>query len=149
VKAIVVDVSLALKWVLVEADSESALRVLTSGVDVHAPDFLLVEAANVLWKKSRRGQLGGDAHAVLATLREAPIALHVDLNLLDRALELGLQTGRTVYDCLYLALAERLDTVVVTADERFVNALSGTAWRDRAVTLQAWVADLPAEPGAD
>ena len=36
------------------------------------------------------------------------------------ALELSLKLNHPLQDCLYLALAERLDATLVTADERFV-----------------------------
>ena len=41
--------------------------------------------------------------------------------LIERALELALFLDHPIYDCLYLACAESLDKVLVTADERFLR----------------------------
>jgi predicted nucleic acid-binding protein len=46
--------------------------------------------------------------------------------LLPQAYRIAVETGRTVYDCLYLALAQVHGCTMVTADERFYNALSHT-----------------------
>ena len=43
--------------------------------------------------------------------------------LLDSALDLAIQLNHPIYDCLYLALALRHDTDVITADRRFVSAI--------------------------
>jgi len=53
----VVDASVAVKWVVPEALSEHAERVLATDEELLAPDLLLVEAANALWKKTERGEL--------------------------------------------------------------------------------------------
>ena len=47
-------------------------------------------------------------------------------DLVEAALELALRLGRSVYDCLYLALAVKKRLVMVSADKRLVNALAGT-----------------------
>jgi len=39
------------------------------------------------------------------------------------AYALATATGRSVYDAMYLALAVRLDTQLITADEKLANAL--------------------------
>jgi predicted nucleic acid-binding protein len=41
----------------------------------------------------------------------------------ERAFELALETNSSIYDCLYLALAETLKCRMVTADRRFFQAL--------------------------
>ena len=45
---------------------------------------------------------------------------------------------QTVYDCLYLALAEARDSVMVTADRRFHDVVSESVWSDRIV----WIEDV-------
>ena len=58
---VVVDTSLVVKWLLPEPDSPSALeqrrRWEAEGVVPSAPDFLLLEVHNVLWKKLQRGEI--------------------------------------------------------------------------------------------
>ena len=51
---------------------------------------------------------------------------------------LALELGLPVYDCIYLALAERLDRTLITADKRFLNALDASRHESRAVDLETW-----------
>ncbi len=136
---IVVDASVGVKWLVREADAVVAEVALADGVTLHAPEFFLIEVGNVLWKKQRSGDLSTEeARALLETLSDVGVVCHSDGALAGRALEIAIATSRTVYDCTYLALAERLKATLVTADERFVNGLAGTEWEGRAITLSAW-----------
>jgi predicted nucleic acid-binding protein len=68
---LIIDASVALKWVLHDADSDKAIALLTSD-SLAAPELFWVECANVLWAKARRGQIGaGDARAALAAIDAA------------------------------------------------------------------------------
>ncbi len=49
--------------------------------------------------------------------------LHPSLPLLDRALAIALKARIAVYDCVYVALAEREGCELITADRRVFNAL--------------------------
>ena len=53
---LVVDASIAVKWVLPEPDSERARALILRG-DLTAPDLLRLEVANALWKQARRGAI--------------------------------------------------------------------------------------------
>ena len=134
---VVVDASVAVKWVVPEPDSAAATALRSAG-ELIAPETWIVEAANALWKYVARGQLNAtQAELRLAELRSAPVAAsNIDQDI-DDALELAIDLNHPIYDCLYLALALRLDAYVVTADRRFV-ALSGKrpdlAGRVRALT---------------
>ena len=55
------------------------------------------------------------------------------------AYQLALDTQRSVYDCLYLALAEAIDGVMITADHKFYSSLTGGSYGRRVL----WVEDLP------
>jgi predicted nucleic acid-binding protein len=118
---IVVDASVALKWVLDEPDSEAAVTLRRE--ELIAPVLWLAEAANALWRGVRIGQLTADqANAGFSELRNAPVASLAMEPHLDRALQLAMELGHPVYDCIYLALALHHDTHVVTADRRFAAA---------------------------
>jgi predicted nucleic acid-binding protein len=120
---IVVDASVALKWVVSETGSDAADALLEQ--DLMAPVLWLAEAANVLWRRARTGEITAEqASARLSELREAPVAsLPIEPHL-ELALKLASEIGRPVYDCIYLALALHHQTHVVTADHRFVSAAS-------------------------
>ena len=133
--AIIVDASVALKWVLDEDDSPLARALATR--DLGAPDLLWSECANGLWRWARIGALPNRvALERFAALRRAPVALTPTGHLLDRALMLAIEIGHPVYDCVYLALAVSSGAKVVSADRRFVNAVRRHAsLSDRVVLL--------------
>lgn len=117
---IVVDASVALKWVLEEPGSEAALRLRQE--NLVAPALWLVEAANVLWLRVRIGDVDADeAAARYRELVSAPVTSLPNEPLLPEALQLATKIAHPVYDCLYLALALREDSHVVTADRRFAR----------------------------
>lgn len=122
--SVVVDASVALKWVVPEVLSEHADSLLAGDEELIAPDLLLVEAANALWKKRRRGELSAsEAATCLGTLMEAGVVTHPTGPLLARALVLAERLDHPVYDCSYVALAERERATLVTADERLLGKL--------------------------
>lgn len=129
----VIDTSVVVKWAVEEEGTEAALTLI--GTDIIAPDLLKAELANALWKKVKRGEI--DALQAAASFAEvtplldyAPVAGHA-----DRALAIGLELGHPIYDCFFLALAEFLDTKLITSDARLAKACSGTPWSDRIAIL--------------
>lgn len=108
---------------------------------LEAPDLLLVECANILWKKTRIGDLTKKrAGESLEALFDAPVAFMASRDLLGHALELSLELRHPVYDCLYLALAAERNLPLVTADERLAAAARG---KKRALRILL-LAELPA-----
>lgn len=128
-KTLVVDASVAVKWFLPEPDAEPAVALLRAGHRLLAPDLLWIEVASVLWKVARREALTADeAGRMISDAAAFPVEILESGPLLTDALRIATATDRTVYDSLYVALAAREDAVMVTADERLVNALANTAW---------------------
>jgi predicted nucleic acid-binding protein len=125
VSAFVVDASVVVKWFVPEIHSDKARRLLTLSHEYFAPDVLLAEAANTIWKKVRRRELRPEdgRRLVVDIGRIAVDAIPCRL-LVDDACALAVTTERTVYDCLYLALAVRLDALMLTADERLMAGLA-------------------------
>jgi predicted nucleic acid-binding protein len=133
---LVVDASVAVKWLIQEPLSDKAIAVLARPEALIAPDLLVAEVANVLWKKVRSGELTEIvALERFAALRSMGLDLRPSPPLAARALSFAIEAKRTVYDALYLALAEQEDCLFVTADERFVNALMHMKEGKRAVWL--------------
>jgi len=115
---VVIDASVALKWVLDEPGSEAAAALRRE--ELIAPGLWLAEAANALWRYVRLGQLTSEEAIVfLSELISAPIASLPMERHIERALGLGTEIGHPIYDCIYLALALHYDTHVLTADRRF------------------------------
>lgn len=120
--AVVVDASVALKWVIQEEGWAEARQLILDEVLI-APDLLFIECANVLWAKVRRGQiLRPHAQAAMAAIESAPIRpvsshLHA-----SAAQAIAFDIDQTAYDSLYLAVALAERAVVVTADEALARA---------------------------
>jgi predicted nucleic acid-binding protein len=134
---LVVDASVALKWVLPEEDSELAEGLLDRGVRLCAPAFIYVELANALWFQMRAGKLNEtEAAGCMRDLRQAPLELWDGEEPLPSTLEWAHRLDHAVYDCAYLAVALRLDGTYVTADRRFWQKTSTRdELRDRVVLL--------------
>ncbi len=125
---VVVDASLALKWLVGEEDSEKATALLRSwgrgGRQLVAPHLLAAEVTNALHRKVVQGDLErAQAVRLIERLTALPFELHDSPGLHRRALELAGELGQGAsYDCHYLALAEALDCKYWTADDRFYRA---------------------------
>jgi predicted nucleic acid-binding protein len=126
-KPLVVDASVAAKWFLPEPDAPAALRLLDGRHRLAAPDLIRAEIGNLAWKLHTRGALAAqEASDMIEHFLSLPLEIHDSTYLLAPALEIAIATRRTVYDSLYLALALELDGTVVTADERWLNALANS-----------------------
>jgi predicted nucleic acid-binding protein len=129
--AVVIDTSLAVKWVLVEPYSQAAAALLKEWRDrdvrLTAPGLLAYEAANALFKRVRLGAMSAaDAAIGLVGIMETVHDLDHDRLTHHRALILAQHLSRpTPYDAHYLALAEREGCECWTADERLWNAVKG------------------------
>ena len=125
-KNLVVDTCVVVKWFLPEVDSDRALMLRESfqagAINLLAPDLLLIEFANVLWKQRQALDLE-EAGRILVELRTWDLDLIASDKLLDDALRLAYEYQRTVYDALYLALAQQEGCDLITADERLYNAV--------------------------
>jgi predicted nucleic acid-binding protein len=135
---LVIDASIAIKWVIEEAGTAQALA-LRRRATLIAPDLLVAECANVLWKKVRRQEILKE-EAVLAArlLQGSSIELLPTRSLLEPATRLAVELDHPAYDCLYLALAIEKDCPFVTADERFRDKLRRTrrrTLRGKAISL--------------
>lgn len=127
----VLDASIALKCVLLEAGTDKALALqqdFQNGIhELIAPDTLYVEVAHALTRASRRRIIPpSDVEPKFADVLAATPRIYPHIPLLSRAIELSTQFSIGVYDCLYVALAEWESCELVTADQKLVNALHPT-----------------------
>jgi predicted nucleic acid-binding protein len=124
----VLDSSVALKWVLPEADSGIALRLLDeTNKAIHeliAPDIFSPEIANGLATAERQGRIkSGESAILFLDILRQPFAIHPLSALLIWAMEIAVATRQAVYDCTYLALAEAEQCEMVSADDAFVRKM--------------------------
>jgi len=136
----VLDASVAAKWFAHERYSDNAMALLKGGHKLFAPDLLLLEMNSLVCKWIRRRVITArEGREILRVLKLQGVKLFSSLELEAIAFEIAVETSRSFYDCLYLALAVSFKAKMITADDRLFNALSGTAYRD----FIAWIGNEP------
>lgn len=125
----VVDCSVVLKWYFQEPLSDIALSALDrfqrGELDLVAPDCLVPELGHSFRKLVLGGKMSAqDTYSAIEEFAVLPIGLTPSLSLSRRAMELAVQHMATFYDALYVALAQREDLTVLTADEPMTRAFA-------------------------
>lgn len=102
-------------------DGRAARARLVVDGDLAAPDLVDVETVAVFRKRWMAGDLSQNRFSIaIDDLEDLHLARYPALPLMRRAFEL--RDNVAVYDAVYVALAERLDCVLVTADQRLASA---------------------------
>jgi predicted nucleic acid-binding protein len=129
VEDLVVDCSVLVKWELTSEDHSGKAMALfqdwqAGRVALHAPDLLPSEIGSAFLRAVRRGRLTvAQALQSVQGLLKFPFVLHASSPLVLRAFDIAHGQNQRIYDCFYVALAEREGTEFWTGDERLYNAL--------------------------
>jgi len=123
----VVDSSVVAKWILPEADSAQAQRLITEvalqGDRLIVLDLAFPEVANAIWKRHhRRLATLEETRQFLDDLLQCPVHVESGRRLLKASLEIAAEYDRAIYDALFVALSQDLGLRGVTADEPLYNA---------------------------
>ena len=128
---IVLDASVAVKWAIptkepLTAESLQLLKRYADGeFNFIVPDLFWAEIGNVLWKGVRQRRWPEVfAYSAAKEMKSRAFLTVSSFSLLPEAMEIALSHDRSVYDCLYVALAIQFKTEMITADERLANALA-------------------------
>jgi predicted nucleic acid-binding protein len=133
---LVIDASVAIKWVIDEPGTKEALSLLRHRL--YAPDLLVAECANILWKKVQRNELTPqEAELAARLLQRADVELAPMRALLEPATRLAIALDHPAYDCIYLALAENMACDLVTADQRLSARALPPGYESKVLTLTA------------
>jgi predicted nucleic acid-binding protein len=139
VSVFIVDASVTAKWFIEEEYGEAALSVLDEKNQLHAPDFLLLEMDSIICKWTRRDVVSPvEGTEIRDAFRQYPVQHHPFISFLDSAFAIANQTGQSVYDCLYVALAALLKGRMVTADRRLYDVLKNGPFKKHIV----WIGDI-------
>ncbi len=123
-KSVVIDASVAIKWVVEESGTPDALTLLKRA-PLKAPDLLLAECANILWKKVERKELLTDEAIMAARLiQQVDMEIFTTRGLLEDATRLAIELNHPAYDCVYLSLALNHGWQFITADTRLLRKLA-------------------------
>jgi predicted nucleic acid-binding protein len=127
----VLDASVALKTVLIEPDSAKAKQLRDDFQkrlhEFLAPDVFEIEIAHALTRAERQGRIPvGQAIILWSDVLSTRPDFHPYSALTPRAIDISSAMRVGVYDCLYVALAEREGCELVTADDKLVRKLQPT-----------------------
>ena len=130
--AFVLDASVAVKWALPSAKEtftaeslQLLKRYIDGDVNFIVPDVFWAEVGNVLWKGVRQRRWPQAlAERAVWDMRDRGFFTVPSLGLLPEAIKIAFAHDRSVYDCLYVALAIQYKIEMITADERLANALA-------------------------
>lgn len=118
---VVLDASAVVRIIEGSPQAAPLRQVLADAALVVAPELMLTEVANALWRLHRAGELPlKDLQPQLAAAAELVDHIEPDRHLQVEALALACHLNHPVYDCLYLALARREAAAVLTADKRLM-----------------------------
>jgi len=123
---VVLDASVAVRWVVAETGSDEAAALLERNVTWITPRLMLTEAASALRRKVVDKALVPAAaaqslDALLQAIGDGVIRLVDDERVIAPALLLALSLQHKVPDCVYPALAEREGAGIATADDRLAR----------------------------
>ncbi len=120
-----VDASVLVKLVVEEEYSQNAVNLISDPKTIlYAPSIIYHEVGSVLYKMTRRGIME-KRYAIKAYERLIKLPLEVsnyDWNLLPRILELSLKHGLHFYDCLYMHVAKKTGSALVSSDRKLLAA---------------------------
>ena len=135
----VVDASVAVKWYVPELHEADAERVLRNTSELHAPELILPEFENIVWKKINRRELTEtQGRLIVDAFLKSNVTLHSHRQIAKSAFLGALMSGQTVYGWTYLALAVAMSCKLVTADEKFYMSLERTTMKKHLI----WIEDV-------
>ncbi len=119
---LVIDANVGVKWFIEEPRSSAARKILEKGSSFIAPDIFIPEICNVVWKKVRQQEVTTEqGQAIVSNISAVLDRIVPSPDLANRAFALAVRYNHPVYDCLYLALAERESFMLVTDDAKLVT----------------------------
>ena len=119
-----IDANVAAKWYMPEAGSDAALELMTGPNPLVAPELIRLEVLSALTRRVRTreatvAETESRCQDWRRHLHAGAVSLVPESELLEDAVRLAMEIPHSLQDCLYLALAQRLDVALITADRPF------------------------------
>ena len=129
---LVVDASVAVRWLFDMDGVAQADALLQSGEPLIAPDLVFSEVTNAAWKMTALADLPRET-ATEAVLKSSDFFQEIVAcrELKELALAIAIELRHPAYDCFYLALAQQRDCQMITADERLLARCAGSPFAKR------------------
>lgn len=137
---LVIDSSVAMKWFVAEPRHDIAKAILDSEADLVAPELVMAEMTNALWRKVRIGEITADqAHAAIDEMPGYVSLERHTRELAHMAFDVAEMLEHSVYDCMFLACALQSgdDAALVTDDEKFAGKAIRAGFGERLRQLDA------------
>lgn len=134
---LIIDASALVKLIVREPDSGYYESCVGDETRLIAPAHMLAETGEVLSRKMRAGHVDEKQLARIVDQLRTEIDVIDVLDLLERAVVIAVEVGASVYDCLYVAAAERLNAKLLTADRRLAIRLQGTRFSELMIPLDS------------
>jgi predicted nucleic acid-binding protein len=139
VSDLVIDASVAVKWFVTEESSEKADEVSASDHTLLAPRLIMAEVANALARKAMQKLITPlEAAEYVRTLPQFFTGLIDIEDLIEPALQNACSFMHPIYDFVYLEVARRRNTRMLTADQKFLARVKGTNLAKFVILLSEW-----------
>ncbi len=131
---LIVDASVAIKWVFQEADSNEAQSIRR--FELGSVELMWSECSNVLWRLVRKNHISDhEASTKLDLLLAVGLTIYLTASVIRRALAIACELDHPAYDCLYLAAAEQEKARFVTVEEKLLRKLATAPARFAALAI--------------
>jgi len=123
----VIDASVIAKWYIVEEDTDKALYIrnkyISGDIKITLPDLTILELANAIrFKKNSTLQ---DVKDVLDNFNKLQFKIiEVTIDLVQKASEFSYDYNISIYDALYITLADKIGYEFITADEKLYKKVN-------------------------
>jgi predicted nucleic acid-binding protein len=118
----IVDASVVAEYLVTGQFTPNAIAFMRQSAKIDklvVPEFTVIECTNVLWKHVRfQGLPKAQALQLLTDLYRLPLDRRPTKHLIRRSLMIGLDNALAIYDCVYIAMALKLNMPLITLDQR-------------------------------
>ena len=135
---IVIDANIAAAVLIDLAYSSAAREAVAEPGRIIAPDIVVHEFANALWRLVGAGRMTENfAHQALTGLETLVSDLVAGASIAHEALRIAIELRHPVYDCFYLALALERNAILLTADRGLAAQVARTEFAGRVKLITA------------
>jgi len=124
----IIDASAAIALIVESPRTRTVRKIFSSTAQLTAPDILIAETANAIWNHRRTHAFSSKYVGDFLEGLSVNVSMVSSAALVAEAYAIAIELNHPAYDALYLALAKRDTTQIVTFDERLVRKVSGTRY---------------------